>query len=255
MNKRIIILLFLVCTSASSIFAQTVEDKKKVDIQSNSSVKAGEQILSVEPIKAELPDEINKKGIIKNELSSSPEIAPINSSQGVSPFFYTYPMLLKNNPILTDFYRVQQNRIYKQLSFVGSGEKRSYIGLGEYISLNGAIRWIPSKKMSIDAGGMFSRQFYFASPLFRQDIMGVNTRIQYALTNNIRLNMWGQYIFPSEEFPFSAYNSLFPHTGVGTSISVDLKKDAEMSVGAEYQYDNKSQKWKLESSGRVSIGF
>ncbi|MCF2709725.1 hypothetical protein [Bacteroides pyogenes] len=229
MNKRIIILLLLVCTSASSIFAQTVEDKKKVDIQSNSSVKAGEQILSVEPIKAELPDEI--------------------------PFFYTYPMLLKNNPTLTNFYRVQQNRIYKQLSLVGSGEKRSYIGLGEYISLNGAIRWMPSKRMSIDAGGMFSRQFYFASPLFRQDIMGVNTRIQYALTNNIRLNMWGQYIFPGEEFPFPTYNSMFPHTGVGTSVSVDLKKDAEMSVGAEYQYDNKSQKWKLESSGRVSIGF
>ena len=67
--------------------------------------------------------------------------------------------------------------------------------------------------------------------------------------------MWGQYIFPGEEFPFSAYNSLFPHTGVGASVSIDLKKDAEMSVGAEYQYDNKSQKWKLESSGRVSIGF
>lgn len=101
--------------------------------------------------------------------------------------------------------------------------------------------------MSIDAGGMFSRQFYFASPLFRQDIMGVNTRIQYALTNNIRLNMWGQYIFPDEEFPFSTYNSLFPHTGVGASVSVDLKKDAEMSVGAEYQYDNKSQNgnWSL----------
>lgn len=217
MNKRIIILLFSVCTSASSIFAQTVEDKKKVDIQSNSSAKAGEQILSIEPIKTELQDGINKKDTIKNELSSSPEIAPINSSQGVSPFFYTYPMLLKNNPILTDFYRVQQNRIYKQLSFVGSGEKKSYIGLGEYISLNGAIRWMPSnwmppKRMSIDAGGRFSRQFYFASPLFRQDIMGVNTRIQYALTNNIRLNMWGQYIFPGEEFPFSAYNSLFPHT-------------------------------------------
>lgn len=43
MNKRIIILLFSVCTSASSIFAQTVGDKKKVDIQSNSSVKAGER--------------------------------------------------------------------------------------------------------------------------------------------------------------------------------------------------------------------
>ena len=162
---------------------------------------------------------------------------------------------MKNIPILTDFYRFQQNHIYKQFSFVGSGQKVSYIGLGEYISINGAIRWMPSKRLSIDAGGMFSRQFYFSSPLFRQDIMGVNTRMQYALINNISLNIWGQYIFPGEQSPFSTYNPLFPHTGVGASVSVDLKKDAEMSVGAEYQYDNKSQKWKLESSGRVSIGF
>lgn len=253
MNKRITILLFLAFTSVAPIFAQSVEDKKKIDIQSNSTIKTGEQILSVEPIKPELPDEINRKGTI--ELSSPSEITPINSSIEMSPFYYPYPMLLKNNPILTDFYRFQQNRIYKQFSFVGSGEQKSYIGLGEYISLNGAIRWMPSKRMAIDVGGMFSRQFYFASPLFRQDIMGVNTRIQYALTNNIRLNMWGQYVFSGEEYPFSAYNSLFPHTGVGASVSVDLKKDAEMSVGAEYQYDNKSQKWKLESSGRVSIGF
>ncbi|MCE5225229.1 MAG: hypothetical protein LLG05_05150 [Porphyromonadaceae bacterium] len=224
MNKRITILLFLVFTFVASISAQTVEDKKKVDIQSNSSVKEGEQILSEEPIKPELPNEINR-------------------------------MLLKTNPILTDFCRFQQNNIYKQFSFVGSGEKKIYIGLGEYISLNGAIRWIPSKRLSIDIGGMFSRQFYFASPLFRQDIMGMNVRIQYALANNIRLNMWGQSIFPGEEFSFSAYNSLFPQTGVGSSVSVDFKKDAEMSVRSEYQYDNKSQKWKLESSGRVSIGF
>lgn len=253
MNKRIVILLFLTFASVVSIFAQSIEVKKKIDIQSNSTIKTGEQILSVEPIKPELLDEINRKGTI--ELSSSSEIMPINSSIGISPFYYPYPMLLKNNPILTDFYRFQQNRIYKQFSFVGSGEQKSYIGLGEYISLNGAIRWMPSKRIAIDVGGMFSRQFYFASPLFRQDIMGMNTRIQYALTNNIRLKMWGQYVFSGEEYPFSAYNSLFPHTGVGASVSVDLKKDAEMSVGAEYQYDNKSQKWKLESSGRVSIGF
>lgn len=253
MDKRAAILLFLVVTYVSSIFAQTIEDKKKIDIQSNSSVKAGEQVLSVEPIKPALPDEVKNKGTIK--LSSPSEIAPINSSQGISPFFYTDPMLLKNNPILTDFYRFQQNRIYKQFSFVGSGEKKTYLGLGEYISLNEAIRWMPSKRMSIDVGGIFSRQFYFASPLFRQDNMGMNTRIQYAFTNKIRLNIGGQYIFPGDELPFSAYNSLFPHTGVGTSVSVDLKKDADMSVGAEYQYDNKLQKWKLESSGRVSIGF
>lgn len=255
MNKRVTILLLLFLTSIPALFAQTIEVKKRIDVRSKSSVNAGEQLLNTEHIKPELPDEVNKKEVIKKELSSPLEIAPVNSSQGLSPFFYAYPMIMKNIPILTDFYRFQQNRIYKQFSFVGSGQKVSYIGLGEYISINGAIRWMPSKKLSIDAGGMFSRQFYFASPLFRQDIMGLNTRMQYALTNSIRLNIWGQYIFPGEQSPFSAYNPLFPHSGVGASVSVDLKKDAEMSVGAEYQYDNKSQKWKLESSGRVSIGF
>lgn len=255
MNKRVTILLLLFLTFIPALFAQTIEVKKRIDVRSKSSVNAGEQLLNTEHIKPELPDEVNKKEVIKKELSSPLEIAPVNSSQGLSPFFYAYPMIMKNIPILTDFYRFQQNRIYKQFSFVGSGQKVSYIGLGEYISINGAIRWMPSKRLSIDAGGMFSRQFYFASPLFRQDIMGVNTRMQYALTNSIRLNIWGQYIFPGEQSPFSAYNPLFPHTGVGASVSVDLKKDAEMSVGAEYQYDNKSQKWKLESSGRVSIGF
>lgn len=226
MNKRVTILLLLFLTSVPVLFAQSIEDKKRIDVRSKSSVNAGEQLLNTEHITPEL-----------------------------SPFFYAYPMIMKNIPILTDFYRFQQNRIYKQFSFVGSGQKVSYIGLGEYISINGAIRWMPSKRLSIDAGGMFSRQFYFASPLFRQDIMGVNTRMQYALTNSISLNIWGQYLFPGEQSPFSTYNPLFPHTGVGASVSVDLKKDTEMSVGAEYQYDNKSQKWKLESSGRVSIGF
>lgn len=222
MNERVVMLLLLVFTSVFSIFAQTVENKK-ADILSPSSVKVGEQLLNAEQFK----------------FSS----------------FYAYPIIMKSNPVLTDFCKSQQNRIYRQFSFVGSGQKVSYLGLGEYISINGAIRWIPSKRLSIDAGGIFSRQFYFASPLFRQDVMGVNTRMQYALTNNIRLDIWGQYLFPGEPIPFSVYNPLFPHTGVGASVSVGLKKDAEMSVGAEYQYDNKSQKWKLESSGRVSIGF
>lgn len=135
MNKRVTILLLLFLTSIPALFAQTVENKKRIDVQSKSSVNAGEQLLNTEHIKPELPDEVNKNGVIKKELSSSSEIAPVNSSQGLSPFFYAYPMIMKNIPILTDFYRFQQNRIYKQFSFVGSGQKVSYIGLGEYIQL------------------------------------------------------------------------------------------------------------------------
>ena len=51
------------------------------------------------------------------------------------------------------------------------------------------------------------------------------------------------------------YNPIFPHTGMGASISVDVKKNTEVSVGAEYQYDKNSKEWKMETSGRISIGF
>lgn len=255
MKQRTTLLLLFIFTSVSSVFAQTIEDKKKMDIQRKSSVETGEQLLNIDPIKPKLPNEVNSKEAITEKLPSPSEIAPAHSSQGRYSFFYDYPMIMRSNPILTDFHKFQQKPIYKRISVIGSGEKTSYLGLGESISLNGAIRWTPSNNLTIDAGGMFSRQFYFASPLFRQDMMGIHTRMQYAFTNNIRLDVWGQYIFPGDGFPFSAYHSLFPHTGVGASISIDLRKNTEVNVGAEYQYDNQSQKWKLESSGRVSIGF
>lgn len=225
MNQRIVILLVWTLAFASSVFAQSVEDKR-VDVPVHTSVKAEEPLLNTEYVQPEL-----------------------------SPFAYAYSMILRNNPVITDFVRYQRTPIYRRISLTGSGEKVSYLGLGEYISVHGAIRWLPFSNLSMDVGATFSRQFYFASPLLRQDVMGLNASALYSFTNRIRLNVWGQYIFPGEPLPFSAYNSFFPHTGAGASVSVDLKKDTEVSVGTEYQYDNKTQKWKLESSGRISIGF
>lgn len=225
MSQRVAILFVCILAFASTVFAQSVEDKK-ADVPAHTSIKAEEPLLNTEYVQPEL-----------------------------SPYAYAYPMILKNNPVITDFVRYQRTPIYKRISLTGSGEKVSYLGLGEYISVHGAVRWLPFSNLSMDVGATFSRQFYFASPLFRQDIMGLNASALYSFTNRIRLNVWGQYIFPGEPLPFSAYNSFFPHTGAGASVSVDLKKDTEVSVGAEYQYDNKTQKWKLESSGRVSIGF
>lgn len=225
MNQRVAILLICTLAFAPSVLAQSVEDKK-ADILVHTSAKAEEPLLNTEYVQPEL-----------------------------SPFAYAYPMILRNNPVITDFVRYQHTPIYKRISLTGSGEKVSYLGLGEYISVNGAVRWLPFSNLSMDVGATFSRQFYFASPLLRQDIMGLNASVLYSFTDRIRLNVWGQYIFPVEPLPFSAYNSFFPHTGAGASVSVDLKKDTEVSVGTEYQYDNRTQKWKLESSGRVSIGF
>ena len=168
-------------------------------------------------------------------------LTPSSPASGLSPYSYDFPALLESNPTLTDFYNFR-------------AEQKTYLGLGQYVAVNAGIRWIPSQRFFVEAGGDLSRQFYLALPIARQDIAGIYTRMRYSLVRNVRLNVWGQY-FMGGNTPPPAYNPLFPHTGVGASISVDVKKNTEVSVGAEYQYDKKSREWKMETSGRVSIGF
>ena len=256
MIKRIIILVFMLFAYTTSTFSQMIENKKKIDIQINIPVRIGKQLLpEIKAIEPALPDVANKKITIDGKSVQPFGLMHTSPSQGLLPFFQAYPMFNRNNPTFTDFYSSQQNPIYKQFSFIRSGEKVTSLGLGQSISLNAAIRWMPSQRLFVDVGVVFNRQFYFSAPILRQDFGGVNARTQYALTDKIRLNAWGQYIVPQTSSTSPVYNSLFPHTGVGASISIDVKKDTDISVGAEYQYDDKSQKWKLESSGRVSIGF
>lgn len=249
MIKRVRILLFMFFACTTSIFSQTIENGKKIDVQINNSSGIGKQLLpEIKAIEPALPDVANKKITIDGK-----SVNPFGSmyripSQGLLPLFQAYPMVNKNNPTFTDFYSSQQNPIYKQFSFVGSGEKVTYLGLGQHISLNGGIRWMPSQRLFVDMGVLFKRQFYFSAPILRQDFGGVNARIQYALTDHIRLNIWGQYMVPQTSSTSLVYNSLFPHTSVGASISVDVKKNSTISVGVEYQYDNKSGKWKEDSS-------
>lgn len=227
----------MVFVCSTSAFSQTIEREKSINVQMDHSVGIAEQFLpEIKAIELELPDAVNKE---RRFLSS----------------YQAYPMIKRINPTFTDFYGSQQNHIYKQFSFVGNGEKVTYIGLGQSISLNGGIRWMPSQRLFLDVGVLFNRQFYFSAPISRQDIGGVNAKTQYALTDHIRLNVWGQYIVPQTSPPSPVYNSLFTHTGIGASISVDVKKNSTISVGVEYQYDQKSGKWKEESSGGMSIGF
>lgn len=254
MNKQIVILIFIFQGSNIPVFSQSIEKEKTSDSRIDSLVAKSKQSFTETKVLDNNTYNI-EFGEILIESKQSLGLYPIVSSVGISPYFFSYPLLLNGHADLTDFYNAQQELIYRQFYFFGGGEHKNYTGLGEYMVINGGFRYMPTNRLFADIGGMFSRQFYFASFLLRQDFMGVNTKVHYALTNNIRLKIWGQYIYSEEQFSFLPTNSLFPHTGVGASVSVDFKKDTEMSVGAEYQYDNKSQKWKVETAGRISIGF
>lgn len=233
MKKRVALLLYLVLIPLFSIYAQKVEDRKKTGILPTTTP---EKLFHAEKSYFRLPNKSFLPGFLPQKFS---------------PFSHSF----KNTPVWSNFNRSQQTRIYKQFSFIGTSEKVTYIGMVQHVSLQGSLRWQPSQKLFIDAGGLFSRQFYYSANLSRQDVTGLRANARYALTPRLRLNTWGQHIFQPIPLSNPAASTLLPHTGVGASVSFDLKRNTDMSIGAEYRYDNLLQKWKVESAGRVSIGF
>ncbi|MCE8949306.1 hypothetical protein [Bacteroides thetaiotaomicron] len=256
MIRTVAVFVFVSFACVATAFSQTIEKENKIDVQKkNSSTEvSGRQLPEAKNIEPKLPDIEVKKLATDDKSMQTYGLTPSSPASGLSPYFYDFPALLESNPTLTDFYNFRQYSMNGQLSFIGSAEQKTYLGLGQYVAVNAGMRWIPSQRFFVEAGGALSRQFYLALPIARQDIAGIYTRMHYSLARNVRLNVWGQY-FMGGNTPPPAYNPLFPHTGVGASISVDVKKNTEVSVGAEYQYDKNSREWKMETSGRVSIGF
>lgn len=257
MDKKVIILFLAVIVSAPSAFSQTIKDKETLR---RDSVKSSEPLLpESNTIKPELLNADEKGFVLKEptldkKYTQSSGLTPASPTKGISPYTFDFPELLKRNPTLTDFYNFEQMHLYGSFFLVGNGEKKTHMGLGEFISVNGAIRWVPSPRFFIEAGGVFSKQYYFVLPISGQNLAGVNARMQYDLTDKIHLNIWGQYFLFGNPPP-PAYFPLFPHSGAGASISVDVNKNTDASVGAEYQYDYLSKKWRLEPMGRVSVHF
>ena len=256
MVRTIVVFVFVTSVCVTAAFSQTVEKENKVDVQKkNSSTEvSGRLLLETKDIEPKLPDMEVKKKAADDKSTQSYGLTPSNPASGLSPYFYDFPALLESNPTLTDFYNFRRYPMNGRLSFIGSAEQKTYLGLGQYMSVTVGVRWRPSQRFFVEAGGVYSRQYYLALPIARQDIAGMYTRMQYTLARNVRLNVWGQY-FIWGNTPPPVYNPIFPHTGMGASISVDVKKNTEVSVGAEYQYDKNSKEWKMETSGRISIGF
>lgn len=258
MGKKVIILILAVITSATTAFSQTIKDKETLK---RDSLKSNEQLSPEnQATKPELLLDAEEKGFVLKEptldkkYTQSSGLTPASPTKGISPYYFRFPELLKRNPTLTDFYNFEQMRLFGSFYMVGTGEKKPHPGLGEFISVNGAVRWVPSSRFFIEVGGMLSKQYYSVLPITSQNLGGLNARMRYDLSDKIHLNFWGQYLMFGRTPP-PAYFPLFPHSGVGTSISIDINKNTDASIGAEYQFDNQSKTWRLEPMGRVSVHF
>ena len=183
MVRTIVVFVFVTSVCVTAAFSQTVEKENKVDVQKkNSSTEvSGRLLLETKDIEPKLPDMEVKKKAADDKSTQSYGLTPSNPALGLSPYFYDFPALLESNPTLTDFYNFRRYPMNGRLSFIGSAGQKTYLGLGQYMAVNVGVRWIPSQRFFVEAGGAYSRQYYLALPIARQDIAGMYTRMQYTM--------------------------------------------------------------------------
>lgn len=174
------------------------------------------------------------------------------------PIYGNYNFLLESEfrrgqPLTNDFIKTQANQIFSKLYLYSGSRQVTHIAYGEYYQINGALRWVPNSRLSVGVGSFFSRQYDYLTAA-RSDVLGINTKTSYNLTNKIQFNIFGQYTTPSQNSFFNG-NPLFPNSSVGSSLLFNLKNKTQIDMGVKYRYYENKMSWNMESVGKISVGF
>jgi len=253
MIKKTTALLFLLLGSVMVTMSQTKESNQGVKISGEISAAKSDVVLP----------EIPKLNVSDAEIKSaffSDFDQPFRLTKTV--IFSSFKQQVKfpnsgfvtSNPLTFDFNNAQKNQLANRFFILNTGKKVTYMGMGEFTQLNSSLGWQPSKKLTIDAGGFVGRQFEFAT-LSQNDILGASFRTKYDLTGKVQFNSWGQYASSGDNNTLAGFNTLFPHSGIGSSVSVRIKNLSKIEGGVEYQYNESTKVWNLESQGRISLHF
>jgi hypothetical protein len=131
-----------------------------------------------------------------------------------------------------------------------------YPGLGDYQNFGGTLGRFPiTNKLAIDYGAFISAQsaYLFST---KQIVLGSNFLMQYAISNKLQLQTWGQYVLPGNSAdPTFNMRTFFPTTNFGAGLQYDSNEKTKIKVGIEYQYDQSDKTWKAESGGKVLLKF
>jgi len=179
---------------------------------------------------------------------------PLLKQTGTFVRYSPYIRFMTSHPLAFNFDNIQTDQLTNRFFILSNGKKVIHIGLGEYTQLSSSLGWKPSKKLTINAGGFVSKQYAFAI-LTQQYLIGTSVKTKYNITDNVQFNSWGQYANSGDNNSLSGFNRIFPHSGIGSSVSVKIKKLSKIEGGVEYQYNESTKVWNMESQGRVSLHF
>ena len=260
MTKKTTALIFLLWGSVWAVMSQTKESQQEVKISGEISPAKSDVVLPEFPklnfsdagIRSPLfPDFDQTFRLTKTTLL--PSFASIKQT-GTSGKYFSYAGFAIQNPLTFDFNNAQTDQLTNRFFVWSNGKRVTHIGLGEYTQLSSSLGWKPSKKLTIDAGGFVGRQFEFAT-LAQHDILGASIKTKYDITDKVQFNSWGQYANSGDGNTLAGFNTLFPHSGIGSSFSVQIKNLSKIEGGVEYQYNESTKVWNLESQGRLSLHF
>jgi len=257
MIKKIAALLFLLLGSVMATMSQTKESQQAVKISGETSPVKSDVVLPEFP-------KLNFSDVeIRSPFYPDFDQTSRLTKTTISISFPSFKQQVKfqnsgfrtSDPLSFDFNITQSDQITNRLFILSNGKKVTYLGLGEFTQLSSSLGWQPAKKLTIDAGGFVGKQFEFAT-LSQHDMMGVGIRTKYDLTHKVQFNSWGQYASSgANNNTLAGFNSLFPHSGIGSSVSVRIKNLSKIEGGVEYQYNESTKVWNLESQGRLSLHF
>ena len=256
MIKKTTVFVFLFFGIASAVMSQAKESRQEVKISGETSLSKSEVFGSGFPklnfsdagIQSSLfPVFDQLRRLTKpNLLFSFPSVKQQRT--------FTNGGFMTSDPLSFDFNNTQKDQIANPFFIFSNGKKVTHAGLGEFIQLSNSLGWQLSEKLTIAAGGLVGRQFEFAT-LTQHDIMGTSLKTSYDITDKVQFNSWGLYINSGESNTLAGFNTLFPHSGIGSSVSVKIKSLSKIEGGVEYQYNESTKVWNLESQGKLSLHF
>jgi len=247
MLKKTATLIFLLWGSVIPVMSQTKELQQEVKISGEISPVKSDVVLPELP-KLNFSDFDQPTRLFKSTHS-------ISTASLKNPVTYSYSVFATNNALPFEFNNTQKDQITNRFFILSKGKKTTYMGLGGYTQLSSSLGWQSSKKLTID-GGVFVVQQFESTTLSQRNMMGVGIRTKYDLTDKVQFNSWGQYASSGENNnTLAGFNSLFPHSGIGSSVSVRIKSLSKIEGGVEYQYNESTKVWNLESQGKISLHF
>lgn len=180
-----------------------------------------------------------------------PLYKPLNTEQKYYPLYISAP---NRYAFGFGFQEAQYIPFNENLSFLFSKKDETYSGLGGVYVAQASFVWKAGKKFRF-AGGIFLNKQITPMNLSPVLSFGVNSLLQYLITEKVQLNIYGNYLNKNPEDPFTTMNSLFTQSKVGSNITFLKDESHKIGFGMDHQFNVSTKQWQPVYGTHITYKF